>query len=106
MIKNPHPTTEELLAFLCDKEPLSPSAQQHLAHCPHCQQQAARYQEGTTYLLSQLYRHDCPSATTLSILDLPGAVTNDEWHRITRHLAHCPLCSSELAETRQFLETS
>lgn len=106
MITDPHTSTEELLAFLCDKEPLSRAAQHHLAHCPHCQQQVASYQESTTYLLSQLYRDDCPSAMTLSILDLPGALTNDERYQITQHLALCPLCASELAETRQFLETS
>lgn len=105
-MNDPHISIEELLAFLCDKEPLSPTAQQHFDHCSRCQQQVASYQEIATSLLVHLYRCNCPSATALSALYVPGVLTNDERCRIARHLAHCPLCASELAETCQFLEAS
>lgn len=105
-MNNRHTSTEELLALLCDQEPLSPSAQQHLDHCPRCQQQMADYQETATYLLLRLYRCNCPSAATLSALYLPGVLTDAERYRILKHLTLCPLCSSELAEIGPFLEAS
>ncbi|MGH2506287.1 MAG: hypothetical protein ACRDHZ_02555 [Ktedonobacteraceae bacterium] len=104
-MNDPHISIEDLLAFISDEEPLSPSTQQHLERCPDCQQQAASYQTTATYLLAQLYRCGCPSAASLSAWCLPDALTTDEQRHITKHLTLCPLCTSELAETRQFLET-
>lgn len=100
----PHASAEELLAFALDGEPLSPTVQQHLNCCPVCQQQVSCYQKTTAYLIPRLYRHQCPSAAILSSYCLPGALTDTDQRQLTEHLAHCPLCASELAETRQFLE--
>lgn len=99
-----HACPEELIAFALEGEPLSLAAHQHLAGCPRCQQQVSCYQKVAACLVSRLYRSRCPSATTLSYYCLPGALSAEERHKIAEHLAHCPLCASEYAETRQLLE--
>lgn len=101
-----HVSLEELQAFVLDEEPLSPAARQHLATCPDCQQQVVRSQKATAYLVSQLYRSQCPSASTLSYYCLPGALSEEEHRQVTSHLTTCPLCLAEFADTRQFLNTS
>lgn len=101
-----HISSEALLAFALEREPLSTEARQHLADCPLCQQQVACSQKTAAYLISRIYRSQCPSATTLSYYCLPGALSEEEYSQVTRHLASCPLCAGELAESRQFLEMS
>jgi hypothetical protein len=103
-MKCSHIGSEELLAFLCDGEALSPAAQQHLDCCPMCQHQMVSYQKITVTLISRLYCSSCPSAATLSSYCLPGMLTNDEQRQVAAHLTKCPRCISELEETRQFLE--
>lgn len=98
-----HVSLEELQAFVLDEEPLSPAARQHLDDCPDCQQEVAHSQQATAYLVSRLYRSQCPSTTTLSYYCLPNALTEEERHQVTNHLVNCPLCLAEFADTRQFL---
>lgn len=98
-----HVSPEELLGFALDRESLRPPARQHLNDCSLCRRQAALYQKIAAYLGPRLYRTQCPSATTLSYYCLPGVLTDEEYRQITEHLARCPCCASELAETRQFL---
>jgi hypothetical protein len=98
-----HVSLEELQAFSLDGEPLSPAARQHLDSCPDCQQQVACLQQTTVYLVARLYRSQCPSASTLSYYCLPNALSEKEQRQVTNHLANCPLCLAEFAETRQFL---
>jgi hypothetical protein len=105
-MKRSHVRSEELLALLCDGEALPLAEKQHLDCCPLCQDLMLSYQQISAQLISQLYRSSCPSATTLSAYCLPGALSNDEQRRVAAHLACCPCCTSELAETRQFLEIS
>lgn len=100
-----HVSSEKLLAFIFEAEPLHPPARRHLDHCPMCQRQFASYQKAAR-LVPQLYRSQCPSATILSFYCLPGALTHDKQCEVTEHLACCPRCATELAETRQFLEIS
>lgn len=98
-----HIGPDELLAFALDKEAFSPPARQHFDACSLCQHQAALYQKFAAYLGSRFYRSQCPPATTLSYYCLPGVLTDEEHRQITEHLARCPCCAAELAETRQFL---
>ena len=98
-----HIGPDELLAVALDKESSGPVARQHLANCPRCRHQVALYQRLAAYLGPRLYRAQCPSATTLSYYCLPGALTDEEHRQVTEHLARCPCCAAELAETRQFL---
>lgn len=101
-----HVSLEELQAFVLDKEPLSPEARYHLTTCPDCQHQVACAQKMTAYLTSRLYRSQCPSAETLSFYCLPGALSEEEQRQVTAHLASCPLCLAEFADTCQFLNSS
>src|ERR1700741_3545033 len=104
-MNRPHASQEDLLAFALDQTSLSPAIRQHLERCPLCQQQVTRYQQATAYLLSGLYRSQCPSGAILSYYCLPGVLSNAEHNQVSAHLAHCPLCTSEITETLQFLET-
>lgn len=101
-----HVSLEELQAFVLDEEPLSATARRHLADCPDCQQQVARSRQMAAYLVARLYRSQCPTATTLSYYCLPNALTEEEQRQVTSHLANCPLCLAEFADTRQCLNTS
>src|SRR6516225_12221254 len=95
------PTDEELISMALDEEALPEEANNHLQHCETCQQRLVRYKQVNTYLLSHLYRSQCPSGEELSLYCadlLPG----DERIRIANHVKDCPLCTSEVTETRQF----
>jgi anti-sigma factor RsiW len=101
-----HVSPEELQACVLDAEPLSPTSRQHLDDCPDCQREMADSQRVVTCLVSRLYRSQCPSAATLSYYCLPNALSAEEQHQVTNHLAHCPLCLAEFADTRQFLNSA
>ncbi len=105
-MNDPHASPEELLAFLCDGDPLPQTVQQHLDRCQRCQQQIVSYQKTATCLFTQMYRRDCPSGAALSAWCLPNVLSDGEQSQISKHLTQCPLCAAELAETLQFLETS
>ena len=101
-----HISSEALLAFALEREPLSRAARQHLDGCPLCQQQVSCSQKTAAYLVSRIYRSQCPSATTLSYYCLPGVLSEEEYAQVSGHVARCPLCAAEIAESRQFLELS
>lgn len=101
-----HVNSEELLAFALEGESLPLSAYEHLASCPLCQQKVVCSRKMIAYLVPHLYRSCCPSAAMLSYYALPNALSAEEQRKIAEHLAHCPLCATEYAEARQFLETS
>jgi anti-sigma factor RsiW len=101
-----HVSLEELQAFVLDEESLSHEARHHLATCPDCQYQVACTRQTMAYLTSRLYRSQCPSAETLSFYCLPGALSEEEQRQVTAHLAACPLCLAEFADSRQFLNSS
>ena len=96
------PDNEELLRFALDGESLSAEASRHLEQCSTCQQRLARYKHTHAFLVSRLYRSQCPDSTKLSLycIDLlpPG-----ERLSIANHIQDCPLCTIEAADARHFL---
>src|SRR5258708_16175467 len=55
------PTDEELLSFALDGEALPDAARTHLEQSATCQQRLARYEQASAYLISHLYRSQCPT---------------------------------------------
>src|SRR6266496_566112 len=98
------PTDEELISFALDDEALPAEANNHLQQCETCQKRLARYKQTNTYLLSHLYRSQCPSGQELSLY-CADLVPEEERIRIANHVLDCPLCANEVAETRKFLRT-
>ncbi len=98
------PTDEELISFALDDEALPAEANNHLQQCETCQKRLARYKQTNTYLLSHLYRSQCPSGQELSLY-CADLVPDEERIRIANHVLDCPLCANEVAETRAFLRT-
>jgi hypothetical protein len=98
------PTDEELISFALDDEALPAEANNHLQQCETCQQRLARYKQANTYLLSHLYRSQCPSGQELSLY-CADLVSEEDRMRIANHVVDCPLCTNEVAETRKFLRT-
>jgi hypothetical protein len=98
------PTDEELISFALDDEALPAEANNHLQQCESCQKRLARYKRANTYLLSHLYRSQCPSGQELSLY-CADLVPEEERIRIANHVLDCPLCVNEVAETRKFLRT-
>src|SRR6266513_5681661 len=98
------PTDEELISFALDDEALPTEANNHLQQCETCQTRLARYKQANTYLLSHLYRSQCPSGQELSLY-CADLLPEEERIRIANHVLDCPLCANEVAETREFLHT-
>src|SRR5436305_8451471 len=98
------PTEEELISFALDDEALPAEANNHLQQCETCQKRLARYKQTNTYLLSHLYRSQCPSGQELSLY-CANLVSEEDRIRIANHVLDCPLCANEVAETRKFLRT-
>ena len=97
------PTDEDLLAFALDGEELPEKTRKHLEQCDTCQKRLARYQRANTFLVSHLYRSQCPTGTQLSYY-CAHMLPEDESMRIAAHITECPLCAAEVAETRHFLQ--
>lgn len=96
------PDDEELLRFALDGEALPEEVNSHLQECTSCQQRLARYKNVHSLLVSRLYRHQCPDELQLSLY-CADLLPEDERVRIANHLLDCPLCTAEVADTRQFL---
>ena len=98
------PTDEELISFALDDEALPLEINNHLQQCEICQHRLSTYKQTNSYLLSNLYRSQCPSGQELSLYcaDLLPA---EESMRIASHVLDCPLCEKEVAETRTFFRT-
>lgn len=98
------PNDEELLRFALDGAALSEDAQNHLARCETCKRRLASYQQANTFLLSHLYRSDCPSATELSMYCAQYDFLPEERRiQLANHILDCPLCAAEAEESRKFL---
>jgi hypothetical protein len=93
------PSDEELLGLALDDMPLQAGAQEHLKHCSICQQRLARYRHTNSYLLTKLYRSQCPTPTQLNHY-CAGLLPADEETGITYHIAECPLCTRETISIR------
>jgi len=98
------PSDEELISFALDDEALPIEANNHLQQCETCQKRLARYKQTNTYLLSHLYRSQCPSGEELSLY-CAELLPAEELIRIANHVQDCPLCTNEVKETRKFLRT-
>jgi len=96
------PDKEELLRFALDGEELSAEAGRHLEQCATCQQRLARYKRTHAFLVSRLYRSQCPDSTKLSLYCFDLLPPN-EWLSIANHIQDCPLCTTEAADARHFL---
>src|SRR5947209_10178699 len=96
------PDDEELLRYSLDDDPLSEEARLHLAQCQICQQRLTSYQQIHSFLLSHLYRRQCPDGTQLSLY-CAGLLPMEEQIHIATHLLSCPPCAAEATETRRFL---
>ncbi|MDQ2903569.1 MAG: hypothetical protein M3Y81_08455 [Chloroflexota bacterium] len=97
------PDDEELLRLALDDEALSPEASRHLEQCEICRQRLATYKDTQTFLVSHLYRRQCPAGSQLSYY-CAGLLAGDERQRIAAHIRECPLCTQEVAETRRFMK--
>ncbi len=96
------PTDEELLSFALDGEALPDAARTHLEQCATCQQRLARYEQANTYLISHLYRSQCPTGEQISLY-CAGFLPENERMSIATHVLECPLCAAEVEDTRRFL---
>jgi len=100
-----HPTApddEKLLRFALDGEALSVEASRHLEECFTCRQRLASYKRTHTFLVSRLYRSQCPDSTRLSLY-CADLLPRDERLSIAQHVQACPLCAAEAVDARQFL---
>ena len=89
------PSDEEFLRHVLDGEPLAGKAKEHLRLCSICQRRLARYEHAEEYLITKLYRSECPSAMQLNLY-CASMLAADEAERVTRHIEYCPLCSNEV----------
>jgi hypothetical protein len=97
------PDDEELLSLVFGERRLSIERQAHLEQCVQCQQRLEEIQQVNTILVSRLYRIFCPSSMDISLYCadlLPSAAT----FYIVKHVLNCPLCTREVAETRNFIK--
>ncbi len=93
---------EELFGTAVERKALPSGAVRHLEQCEDCQKELAEYTETNTYLLTLLYRRQCPSGITLSAY-CADLLPDVEMGAVERHLRECPLCASEAEDTRHFL---
>ena len=98
------PTDEELISFALDGEPLPVEANNHLQQCETCQKRLARYRQTNDYLVSRLYRSQCPSGQEISLY-CADLVSEEDRIRIANHVLDCPLCAQEVKDSRAFLRT-
>ncbi len=96
------PADEDLLRLALDDEALSPEASRHFEQCETCQQRLASYNDVNTFLVSHLYRRQCPAGSQLSYY-CAGLLAADERQRVAAHIRECPLCTQEVAETCLFM---
>ncbi len=78
------------------------AARTHLEQCATCQQRLTRYEQASAYLISHLYRSQCPTGEQISLY-CADFLPEDERTRIATHVLECPLCAAEVEDTRRFL---
>lgn len=99
------PSEEELLGFVLDGIPLSREAKHHLERCSICQRLYSKYKQTNDYLLSKLYRSQCPEPEQLHLY-CAVLLSPDETIDVANHLRECPLCTQEVADIRRaFVDT-
>src|SRR6266567_2570044 len=95
------PDDEELLRFVLEDEALSEEESRHLEQCATCQQRLNYYKRTDKFLVSRLYRSECPSGTKLSLY-CANLLLEEERTSVAAHLLDCPLCTAEVEDTRTF----
>ena len=96
------PGDEELIGLVLDNVPLLRGAKEHLEQCSICQRRLARYQQTDNFLVSQLYRRQCPDATKLNFY-CAEMLSDDERRDVVSHIELCPLCANDVADIRKIL---
>ncbi|QBD81434.1 hypothetical protein EPA93_37860 [Ktedonosporobacter rubrisoli] len=96
------PDDEALLRYVLDNEPLPKFAKVHIEQCAICQQRLDDFRRPHDFLLSRLYRSQCPDVTALNHY-CAGLLPADEVVAIAEHVEQCPLCANEVAEIHQVL---
>src|SRR5260221_6345939 len=96
------PTDEELLSFALDGEALPGAARTHLEQCATFQQRLTRHDQANAYLISHLYRSQCPTGEQISLY-CADLLPEDERTRIANHVLECLLCAAAVEDTRRFL---
>jgi len=93
------PIDEDLLRLALGEKPLQADVKEHLEQCATCQQRLALYTRTNNYLLSMLYRSQCPTTMKLNLY-CDNKLRGDEEKAIAHHLTRCPLCADEVALLR------
>ena len=97
------PGDELLMSFALDGEALPEEVRIHLEQCEICGRRLAGYKQTTAYLISHLYRILCPTSEQI-IFYCAGLLEEEEHRNVANHVFDCPLCASEVAQTRSFLQ--
>jgi hypothetical protein len=90
----------DLLAYL-DGEPDDQVAA-HLERCSHCLERAQALARLQGDLVARLYRFECPAPAELGEYHL-DLLPRDRAMAVTRHLAKCPRCATEVAQLKDYL---
>jgi hypothetical protein len=96
------PNDDELLRYVLNGKVLSTNATEHMKSCRICQQRLEHYYYAQRFLVAQLYRSQCPALTTLGSYCL-RLLPADEMYTLEQHIACCPLCQFEVADTYRVL---
>src|SRR5258708_12742143 len=88
------PTDEELISFALDREALPEEANNHLKQCETCQRRLARYEQANAFLISRLYRSQCPSGEQLSFYSADLLPPHQPIQTPT-HVLDSPLCPAQ-----------
>ncbi len=97
------PTDEELMRYTLDGDPLSDESQKHMNSCPICKQRATLYTGTNVFLMSSLYRSQCPSPIQLADYCAPTSfnlLSDEARMQIAEHINICPLCDTEIITLR------
>jgi hypothetical protein len=93
---------DDLIKHVLDGENLPEGVSDHLEQCDICRHNLVDYQQADNLLIAHLYRSQCPDSMQLSLF-CGDYLSVEKQRSIAAHLQRCPLCTAEVAATRQFL---
>jgi len=96
------PGKDDLIKHVLDGESLPEGVSDHIDQCGICQHNLADYQQVENLMVAHLYRSQCPDSMQLSLY-CGDYLAAEKQLSIAAHLQQCPLCTAEVAATRQFL---
>lgn len=97
------PNDEELLRYVLDNDPLTREQRAHVEQCTICQERIESYKSTNSFLLSKLYRTQCPSTDELNMFCAQNMLSTEAIFRIDTHIRQCPLCAVEVADIKRML---